>query len=511
MNVLDRNDVSFIEERFSNIVGSEPCPKNGTKINPHVSRFFLDDNSVLDVFHIKPVYYQHVDESWRPMYEVMSHHGNTLMVLRYEKMDEVHPDFLRWLIHRQSFLRNGKLLITDPFTSDQSYQLTDQLGIVGAAQISFTTTSVYPDPNPETTTTDAWGRVLKSGAGFNWSDLSTSAGQYADPSDTALYIGFQDNATDDRWTQIYRSITLFDTSAVSTDTVDSAVYSLYATGNQSAAGTNLNANIFTSSPASNTDVAAADMTITNFGSTQLATGIARGSISTSSYNDWTLNATGEATINGSGVTKLGCILEDDRSNTEPTHDNNGSAGFSRFYASSAEASGTAQDPKLVVNHSAGGPLLTPTTQGLTFSLPTYTVGIGANQTANTQTATFDVPARTVTASVTELPTTLEATFSLPGFTIDLAGNITHSPSTQGLTFSIPAYSAVINNNVIEIETSLVFSLVPRTVSITNSLTATVLESTFSTPSNTVTTEFNVTGSKIVPNLTLKRERVIINI
>lgn len=341
---VDQNDI-----KYAHRLGHEPIgvlePVRDGVIKPNTTSFVLAECFLLSIFHIKPVYYRNRLGEWRPLSEVTKYYGNRVIELN-ERWVEIEPAYLNWLCKRQAIL-GQELVVPTPFGKFQYAKIP-------AVSVGLTVTTVYPDPDPETTTVDAWGRTLQSGSGATWTSLSTKAGQYADPSDTALYIGYQDNATNDRWTQIYRSITLFDTSAIGSDIVDSATYSLYATGNQNTASTDLNANIYECSPASNTNILASDITITNFTNTKLATGIARSSISTSSYNDWTLNASGLSAINGSGVTKLSCLVENDIDDSSPTHDNNGSAGFSRFYTSSADNSGTSQDPKLAVIHTAGG-------------------------------------------------------------------------------------------------------------------------------------------------------------
>lgn len=341
---VDINDLQYAKQLGFNPKGVVDPVRDG-KIIPNTTIFWLEGVTFLSIAHIKPVYYQNRMGEWRPLSEVTTFHGNKRIELN-ERWVEIMPAYLDWLTKRQALL--GQVLTVPTPFGELNYKKIPSLSI------GMTVTTVYPDPDPETTTVDSWGRVLQGGGGATWTTLSNAAGNYADPSDTAFYVGYQDNATNDRWTQIYRSITLFDTSAVGGDTKDSGIYSLYATGNQNDASSNLNANVYECSPASNTNIVASDMTITNFTNTKLATGIARGSITTSAYNDWTLNASGLTAVNGSGVSKLSCLVENDIDDSAPSHDNSGAAGFSRFYGSTAEVSGTSQDPKLAITHTAGG-------------------------------------------------------------------------------------------------------------------------------------------------------------
>jgi hypothetical protein len=65
------------------------------------------------------------------------------------------------------------------------------------------------------------------------------------------------------------------------------------------------------------------------------------------YKDMRLNATGIGWINKTGYTKFGIRLSNDTDDSAPTARN-----YVHLYMS--EQTGTTNDPKLVVEHSAGG-------------------------------------------------------------------------------------------------------------------------------------------------------------
>jgi hypothetical protein len=105
----------------------------------------------VDVFHVKPIYYEALDGSWRPMAEVCTHHGNRRIVLAPHAWGMIHPRFLQWLMKRQRLL--GSALEFDG-------------GVLAPERLEFALTlTAYPDASPETTTMD--GHVGYYCAGMN--------------------------------------------------------------------------------------------------------------------------------------------------------------------------------------------------------------------------------------------------------------------------------------------------------------------------------------------------------
>ena len=110
--------------------------------------------------------------------------------------------------------------------------------------------------------------------------------------------------------------------------------------------------VVSSNPTSNTSAAVGDFSL--FGTTAYSNTIDLSSMSTGVYVDWTINATGLAAINTSGITKFGF---------REGHDiiNSAYAGaydtVNSIITYAAEQAGTTKDPKLVVVHTS------PTVQG----------------------------------------------------------------------------------------------------------------------------------------------------
>lgn len=143
---------------------------------------------------------------------------------------------------------------------------------------------------------------------------------------------------------IVRSFTPFDTSSiVDSATVTSATYSIYGT-----AKTDGTAQV---ALVKSTQVDPADLVIGDYDqvtTTEVASRLDIGAYSTSGYNDFTI--TDLTVISLSGYSKFAVrIGEKDVDNVAPGNTVTDSVTFS-----TAEAAGTTQDPKLVVNYSVAG-------------------------------------------------------------------------------------------------------------------------------------------------------------
>lgn len=137
----------------------------------------------------------------------------------------------------------------------------------------------------------------------------------------------------------------FDTSSVAdTDTVDSAIFSVYH-GAEDDSGDDP-VGVVTSAQASGTALVAGDYDA--LGSTFISNTINTNSFTGNAYNNFTLDSSGEAEIDFTGYTFLALRTDKDRSNTEPS-----SSTFYRISIYFADQTGTTNDPKLVVEHSAG--------------------------------------------------------------------------------------------------------------------------------------------------------------
>jgi len=157
--------------------------------------------------------------------------------------------------------------------------------------------------------------------------------------------------TTNQWRNLTRFITNFDTSAIGTDSVTSATLSLasYTGSKSNALASSPVMNVYSANPASDTALVAADYSTT--GTTAFATGIAYASWNNSgdNYNDFTLNASGIAYIDGAGYSNFASKFEYDSSDSMPTWFDFLDSEMNGY---TSEWAGTSLDPKLVVVHSA---------------------------------------------------------------------------------------------------------------------------------------------------------------
>lgn len=206
------------------------------------------------------------------------------------------------------------------------------------------TLTVYPEPGVTVS-----GRVSRETQG-TFSAIRTGAGTNEDDTSELIQILslLADATVGDEYERLVRGIFLFDTSGLpASPTITSAVFSLYIT----AKGDQLSQScgIVSSNPASDSALATTDYA--NLGTTRFATDIAISAITTTAYNDWTLNATGIAAISDSGITKLGVRLSCDIDNSAPIWD----AGHqARINGYTANRTGTAEDPKMVITYTVPG-------------------------------------------------------------------------------------------------------------------------------------------------------------
>lgn len=338
---IDSNDVKYAIDHKFEIVGWQPGVRDGQHIKPHVTRFLLRDGRVLDVNHIKPIYYETKNGTWRPMSEVCTYSGNKNILLKPEALQFMSPRFMNWLAVRQRILRAELLFDYGPMGA----------GIQPAHMMFATLTTVYPDPSPETTTVD--GMIYRNGPCGTWAShrgATTATNALDNVATQWLYVLGNGGCGTNQWYYFYRSFFLFDTSGIpDTDAIDSAIFSVHCTSKQNSNGLSLGASLIKSNPASNTALVVGDFDGVTF--ERQATDVSYAGISTTGYTDWTLNATGEGNIDKTGVSKFAVVSDADMDNSEPTWAS-GVCGVDSVYY--ADQTGTSSDPKLAVTHSAGG-------------------------------------------------------------------------------------------------------------------------------------------------------------
>lgn len=264
--------------------------------------------------------------------QYVDHHGTTTKNFRYSPSDAM----ISTLEH--TILVSGK-------PSDQ----------IVPGKVGHTTTTVFPDANPETTSVDGTlirnitpteaFATIRSGNGTSASD-SGAAEAAAD-----LFAG---SGAANTYQSLYRGIFFFDTSSIpDTDVISAATISICSRSTKiDGLGGNGAVGITSGTAASNTALAASDFQNNTSGTRYADTDIDVGSwAADSTYNNWTLNATGIAAITPTGISKFASKLGFDIDNTTTglTWASSGEI-LARDY--SADQAGTSCDPKLVITHAA---------------------------------------------------------------------------------------------------------------------------------------------------------------
>ena len=331
---IDTNDLQYVYKlRHEMPIFAIPCPKkNGDpRIKPNTSRFFFKDGTVTDVFHVKPIYYQTLNGDWRPLSEVTYGFGNHWAILKEDFASKIHPSFLRWWMKRMELIKG---CISVPYWMP---------GLKGSLILNVVTT-VFPDPDPETTTVDGFwgaGNVVWATA----HDATTGT----DGNDSGT-LGYVITRLSGGSYDIYRQCQLFDTSSIpDTDVISDATHSLFDRGiaNDDNGGS---VHSVASNPATNTAYINTDFdnftvhSDTSFGSKTIASWTA------SAYNDIAINATGQSNISKTGVTKFGCRMSTDMNET--TGHGSAPTGLDGVNIRQADFADTSSDPKLAVTHAA---------------------------------------------------------------------------------------------------------------------------------------------------------------
>lgn len=163
----------------------------------------------------------------------------------------------------------------------------------------------YPDAHEETSSVD--GYVERNPIREVWDDIHDLTGTaFNDSSGEGVCFRIE-GASLWGWGRMYRSISLFDTSGLPDDAIISAAtFSVYGRAKSDNLSITPNLNVYSSNPASNTALEAADYLYTVFGVTPFCdTAITYAGFNDTGYNDLAFNATGIAAISKTSVSKFG--------------------------------------------------------------------------------------------------------------------------------------------------------------------------------------------------------------
>jgi hypothetical protein len=215
-------------------------------------------------------------------------------------------------------------------------------------------TEFFPEPG---VTVD--GRVNRTGVDESFATLRAGAGTSA--TDNAAELNsfvIIASTTNSQYAWQSRGVFLFDTSSLGSDIVSAADFDLFYDTAQflnalsGEASANSATELVETSPTSDTGLVAGDY---NQHVIQHPTSFGKGGTQasiTDGYNDTiTVNANGLANIDGGGISKFGTVSGWDFNNT--TTGLTWSSGSAQYtICSNAETTGTSEDPRLTVTHTA---------------------------------------------------------------------------------------------------------------------------------------------------------------
>ncbi len=205
----------------------------------------------------------------------------------------------------------------------------------------------YPDAN------SVDGRCRRAGDATHesWANKRINAGVDASPTTTTANLAISSYATTDEWEALCRGVFLFYTAALPPDAnITDATFSVYGVLQLDDLGITPSLNVYSSNPASNTNIVAADFNIVNWGTTAFCdTPItyANWKITDPYWNNFVLNVAGIAIISKTSVTKLG-LRESiyDAGAATPNWSNT----LSSYLGCYTSEQGTGFKPKLVVTY-----------------------------------------------------------------------------------------------------------------------------------------------------------------
>lgn len=212
---------------------------------------------------------------------------------------------------------------------------------------SRTVTVVSPVAGTGTAPVD--GRTGRTGVDETWATIRAGAGN--ESSDTANIFAapiVYASTTTDQFQRIRRVILGFPTSAVGSDVVSAAVLQIYGQDTDNGLGDG-ETGIVSCAIGDESALADSDYAVANFGGTDFATRIGGAAWDTGGLNDFDLNASGIAHINGAGNTMFGQRLGWDIDDSAPTWSSN---VFTLIAGHAVDNTGTTTDPVLTITHAA---------------------------------------------------------------------------------------------------------------------------------------------------------------
>lgn len=266
------------------------------------------------------------------------------------------------------YARNGKRgnsIVVERFREDPQQAMYDALAYtlrvkkekfdnrrIQQGKVGTTTSTFYPDANPESTSGDSGLQYTNASA--TWAAVhDQTTGSNAYESNATFSIESQ-SATCTDW-QIQRGLFVFDTSSIpDTDSASSVTLGVYvATGNISNGDNDAQDYIavYESNHTATTSFSTSDFDYTKFGTTVWSdTKDLTSDFTLDAYNTFTLTAAGIADLSVTSVTRYSMREGHDAENVSYTC--GGGNTTNRIILNSADTASTTTDPILTVEHSA---------------------------------------------------------------------------------------------------------------------------------------------------------------
>ena len=205
-----------------------------------------------------------------------------------------------------------------------------------------------PDAHVEDTSVDGDAMHIIGSPGASWATFQAGAGTHSDDSDTTIHPRMGAVSTTNRWNRFDRAFLLFDTrDLTAAASIDSATLEIVVTSTVDVFSASVS--LVTTNPAADDDIVNADYTA-HFPSPPVKQALDKTMASftadSSTYNVYTLNATGESKISKTGITKFGLAVTEEMEDDEPSWISNGESRL--IVASAEETLSGDKRPKLVV-------------------------------------------------------------------------------------------------------------------------------------------------------------------
>lgn len=275
--------------------------------------------------------------------------------------------------------------------------------------------SYSPDAHPETTTVD--GHTVDAGSSFNWATLRNQNGSTVEDSDTVSFAWVTGGGAGPVWKSLRRAYILFNVNLPGGSTITSARVRLYVAGKNNQLG-NVGIVIVPSNPQSNTALVASDHNIARWTFTAYSNVLLVNDITTGAYNNWTLNATGIAALTN-GVVKLGVILEEDRTNTQPT-----SSGDNQDSGINFQSADNSNPPILEITYDAPG--VSPSAS----RSPSASLSPSASVSSSTSPSASVSPSSSVSPSASRSPSASVSPSISPSSSVSPSISPSVSPSSS---------------------------------------------------------------------------------